>query len=558
MWVYLQKSKNEVFDNVKNFCHLLDNQFDKRVKFFRSHNGSEFVNNQMDLFCKDRGIIHQTSCVYTPQQNGIVERKHRHLLNVARALMFQGSIPLSMWSECILTATYLINRLPSSVLSGKSPYELVFGFEPSLSHLRVFGCLCFATILNNNDKFSSRSEKCVFIGYSNNKKGYKLFSLDRKIIVFSRDVKFYESVFPFRVKFKDFGLESIESDSDRFSFFDKFENSDDQNSLSPNDEGRGPTTSEGSDFHSSSGANSTAENENVAATLDADNSSPEGIFEEFVEPIQFDDLPDETECRKSVRSVKMPKKYDDFVIEGKVKYGIERVVNYSHLTSESLCFVSALNKSVEPSSYFEASKNPLWVDAMNAEMEALNRNGTWVLTNLPPGRKPIGCRWVYKIKYKSTGEIDRYKARLVAKGYNQREGVDFYETFSPVVKMVTVRCMISIAVNNNWDLYQLDVNNAFLYGDLTEDVYMSLPPGYFSKNDTRVCKLVKSLYGLKQAPRKWNEKLTGSLLEIGFIQSKSDYSLFIKSDGSNIVALLVYVDDIVITGNNIDEINRCK
>ncbi|GKE70860.1 putative RNA-directed DNA polymerase [Tanacetum coccineum] len=141
----------------------------------------------------------------------------------------------------------------------------------------------------------------------------------------------------------------------------------------------------------------------------------------------------------------------------------------------------------------------------------LNKNNTWVITDLPLNRKPIGCKWIYKIKYKSNEEIERYKARLVAKGYNQREWVDNDETFSSVVKMVTVRCLISMAVNQGWPLFQLDVNNAFLYGNLSEDVYMTLPPGYFSMDDKRVCKLVKSLYGVKQASRHWNEKLCSIL-----------------------------------------------
>ncbi|GKC11484.1 putative RNA-directed DNA polymerase, partial [Tanacetum coccineum] len=172
VWVYLIKSKDEVPHFITVFYNLIKNQFKRKIKVFRSDNGTEFVNQTVTKLCSNKGIIHQTSCVYTPQKNGIAERKHGHLLNVARSLMFQGGIPLKMWTECILTATYLINRLPSSMLNGKSLYEMIYKKCPTLSHLRVFGCLCFATIVNNNEKFSSRSEKCVMIGYSNFKKGY--------------------------------------------------------------------------------------------------------------------------------------------------------------------------------------------------------------------------------------------------------------------------------------------------------------------------------------------------------------------------------------------------
>ncbi|GJZ46651.1 ribonuclease H-like domain-containing protein [Tanacetum coccineum] len=195
---------------------------------------------------------------------------------------------------------------------------------------------------------------------------------------------------------------------------------------------------------------------------------------------------------------------------------------------------------------------------MNKEMDALYENGTWDIVDLPPGRKAIDNKWVYRIKYLSSGAIERYKARLVAKGFNQKEGIDYDETFSPVVKIVTVRCLINLAVQCDWPLFQLDINNAFLYGDLTETVYMKLPDGYFDKNDKRVCKLKKSLYGLKQAPRQWNAKLTQALVEDGFVQSKSDYSLFTKADSGMFLALLVYVDDIIITGNSLVHIENFK
>ena len=199
-----------------------------------------------------------------------------------------------------------------------------------------------------------------------------------------------------------------------------------------------------------------------------------------------------------------------------------------------------------------------WLDAINSEMEALYTNDTFEIVELPDGRKAIGSKWVFKIKYKSSGEVDRYKARLVAKGYNQKEGVDFDETFSPVVKILTVRCLINLAVQQDWPIFQLDINNAFLYGDLEETVYMSLPEGFFDVNDKRVCRLKKSLYGLKQAPRQWNARLTSALIENGFVQSKSDYSLFVKNDSGSFVGLLVYVDDIIVTGNNLIEIEKFK
>ncbi|GJX11580.1 ribonuclease H-like domain-containing protein, partial [Tanacetum coccineum] len=155
------------------------------------------------------------------------------------------------------------------------------------------------------------------------------------------------------------------------------------------------------------------------------------------------------------------------------------------------------------------------------------------------------------------GEIDRFKARLVAQGFGQKEGIDYEEAFSSVVKMVTVRCLLNIVVFNSWPVFQLDVNNAFLYGDLDEIVYMKPLEGYFPSGN-KVCRLKKSLYGLKQAPRQWNAKLTSTLIENGFIQSKSEYSLYTKSDKGVFLTLLVYVDDIIIAGNNVSEIEKFK
>ncbi|GJU30928.1 ribonuclease H-like domain-containing protein [Tanacetum coccineum] len=341
---------------------------------------------------------------------------------------------------------------------------LFYGKDLGLSHVRSFGCLCYSTILNDNDKFRVRSEKCVL---------------------------FYENVFPFKMS-NDISKESnkitknvdslSESEEHSLNFFDV------QIPVSPYDE-KGDTSNVDGNPMMTSDDYFTVEDEVASVpTQIEDNVTFEGnIHMNKNGEGQSNTMETSPELRRSTRQRVMPARFNDFVVNSSVRYGLEK-----------------------------------YIEAMNLEMEALFRNNTYVLADLPPGRKAIGCKWIWKIKYKSSGEIDRYKARLVAK--------------------------VLVKERNGWPLFQLDVNNAFLYGDLKVEVYMELPPGYYDKNETRVCKLVKSLYGLKQAPRQWNEKLTTALVEHGFVQSKNDYPLYVKSKNDIFIAILVYVDDIVVTG----------
>ncbi|GKA24269.1 ribonuclease H-like domain-containing protein [Tanacetum coccineum] len=354
-----------------------------------------------------------------------------------------------MWIECILIATYLINRLPSSVLNGKSLYELIYKKSPTFSHFRVFGCLCFAAIINSNDKLGSKYEKRVMIEYSNVKKEYRLYNLEKHQFIYSRDVKFFESVFPFKesVTEKTNTTSNIFQDLNHINFFDneypKRPIDDERVDLSPNSE-------------NSSQSDCSYSSDKQVDTLE-DNNNSEGNLDQ--NPNSF--TQDVQNLRRSSKPSVFPRNYNDFVIDSKVKYDLEK---YSH-----------------------------WTGAMNNEIDALLRNDTWKITELPKGGKAIGSKWVFRIKYKSNGEIDIYKARLIAKGYNQKE----------------------------------DLNNAFLYGDLVETVYMKLPGGYFSANDNRVCRLTKFLYGLKQAPRQWNAKLTAALVENGFIRNLGKLKYFL-------------------------------
>ncbi|GJU87918.1 ribonuclease H-like domain-containing protein [Tanacetum coccineum] len=450
------------------------------------------------------------------QIGGLYYSDGNQSINFKNVKSNNGGIPLNMWSECVLTATYLIKRLPTSVLNGKSPYDLVYNKPYSLKHLRSFGCLAYADILNSHDKFGSRFEKCVLVGYSNSKKGYKLWSLDNKQIIYSKDVKFFEDIFPFKQNNLT-GINNSVKDVNHLNFFNT--NTLDDLPEIPNDEERrnpNPIRHGNLPSHSADEENNSNSESNDLHDQSQDNVSQDNVSQ---------DNNGAQNLRRSSRTSVFLKNYNDFIVDSKVKYGLEKYVNYSHLSKGNYCFATMLNKGVEPKSYLEASQHKHRVDAMNAKMDALYRNNTWEIVDLPVGRKAIVSKWVWKMKYKSDREIERYKARLVSKGFNQKEGIDFDETFSPVVKIVTVRCLINLAVQNGWSLFQIDINNAFLYGDFEETLYMTLPAGYFPDNETK---------------------------------SKSDYSLFTKSFGDVFIALLGYVDDIIITGNSLTEIEKVK
>jgi histone deacetylase 1/2 len=211
---------------------------------------------------------------------------------------------------------------------------------------------------------------------------------------------------------------------------------------------------------------------------------------------------------------------------------------------------SLFSSTGEPYTVEEALSDSHWKAAMQTEYDALIKNKTWHLVPPQKGINIIGCKWVYKIKRKADGSLDRYKARLVAKGFKQRYGLDYEDTFSPVVKAATIRTVLSIAVSRGWSLRQLDVQNAFLHGILEEEVYMQQPPGFVEKSkENYVCKLDKALYGLKQAPRAWYSRLSTKLIDLGFRPSRADTSLFIFNKGGIFMYILVYVDDIIVVSS---------
>jgi histone deacetylase 1/2 len=203
-----------------------------------------------------------------------------------------------------------------------------------------------------------------------------------------------------------------------------------------------------------------------------------------------------------------------------------------------------------PSSVRAAIRDQEWFAAMQAEYDALQANDTWTLVPRPPHANVITGKWLFKNKLNADGTLERRKARWVVRGFSQRPGVDFHQTFSPVVKPATIRTVLHLVATRQWPVHQLDVKNAFLHGDLAERVYCHQPAGFVdSSRPDHVCLLIKSLYGLKQAPRAWFQRLGTHLRAMGFTAAGSDSSLFIYSNGAQAAYLLVYVDDIILTAS---------
>jgi len=447
-WVYLLKYKSQALSTLQLFMSFVATQFQAKIKCIRSDNALEFHSDPCQIFFSKHGILQQTSCVDRPQQNGRVERKHRHILEVARALRFQAHLPIHLWGDCVLTAVYIINRLPSFLLRNKTPYERLFGKPPSYSHMRTFGCLAFASNPSrSHDKFDARGIPCVFLGYPPSQKGYKLLNIQTQQIFVSRDVRFVEHVFPYH--------------RDSFEAY-----------MTPTLVPMCTPSWDDVPLHDNPHPHA------VSPILQPANPSS-------ATSAPITDVP----VRRSSRNPRKPAWLTDYVSGAaqsptkNVLYPLTHHITYDHLDHNFQAFISVLDKQHDPVSFEQAVKSQVWCNAMNIELQALERNETWELTSLPPGKKPIGCKWLFKTKYRSDGTIDRHKARLVIQGFSQQKGIDYEETFAPVAKMATVRTILAVTAMKQWFTCHMDVTNAFLHGDLDEEVYMKLPKGYRGKGE---------------------------------------------------------------------------
>ncbi|KAE8730595.1 hypothetical protein F3Y22_tig00002919pilonHSYRG00225 [Hibiscus syriacus] len=450
-------------------------------------------------------------------------------LNTLLAKEGIATLPLKFRSYTVTTTIYLINGLPARVLQGASPFEKLFNRQPDYNFMKVFGCRCFPHLqIFQKHKFMFRSQQCTFIGYSPQHKGYQCLAADGRVYI-SRHVKFDELTFPFAelqpsrdlAKKNSFALDIImQPQRLRVSMASSHGNTSPRLTFPFAELLTMPT---GSSLQSA---------ENQHASHSQASVAPSTTL-----------TPDEEACHEShtpEQSVAEP------VVAPEQSVADPVVVSQSNTEANThpMCtrskagvfkpkvFLSNLDEAI-PETVFEAFQYKKWSAAVHDEFNALQQNGTWTLVQLPEGRSAVGCKWLFKIKKNDDGTVQRHKARLVAKGYSQVPGQDFQETFSPMVRFSTINIILSLAVSKKWSLRQIDVNIEFLNGGLTED---------------------EALYGLRQAPRNWHNKLRDSLLALGFRGSKADRSLFVTNQAGTRTFILVYVDDIILTGESLNHI----
>src|SRR5437667_6118410 len=549
-WVYFVHAKSEVTTQVISYVKKVEIELGLNVRMLRTDNGTEFRNSIVIVFCESKGISQEFSAPRTPQQNGVVERKNRTLIEAARTMLNDSKLPTYFWPEAIMTACFTQNRSLITKSLNKTPYEIVKGRNPSIKFFHVFGCKCF--VLRNFGekigKFDSKADEGIFLGYSMTSKAYRIYIIRLQVVIKSIHVSFDDHVIAglndegFH-KDLSFGDEEIEDDEDL-----------DQSDLPilipippevPVQRIQVAPTNyeERINTHDLSGGSTSG------CHQDPDVGTWSGGANEIQEENPGNNLGGETAVShvqnaypKHIWSRNHPR-------EQIIGNPNSRVQTRSATSNECLygCFLSKL----EPKKVEEALDDADWILAMQEELNQFKRNGVWKLVPKPKGRVIIGTKWVFRNKLDEAGIVTRNKARLVAKGYLQEEGINFDETFAPVARLEAIRIFLAYAAHSNFKVYQMDVKSAFLNGKLEEEVYVQQPPGFENpKLSSHVYRLDKALYGLKQAPRAWYDTLTKFLLESYFKRGVIDKTLFFREHQGHLILVQIYVDDIIFGSTN--------
>ncbi|KAK1605477.1 hypothetical protein QYE76_029150 [Lolium multiflorum] len=552
-WVYFLKTKDETQQIFIDFATEVQRQHNLLIMAIRSDNGSEFKNYTLNDFLSDEGIRHQYSAAYTPQQNGVAERKNRTLMDMARSMMAEYKSRYNFWAEAISTACHSSNRLYLRKGLNKTPYEILTGNKPNISYFKVFGCKCFYKIKGVRlSKFAPKALEGIFVGYGAESHTYRIFDVSSGIIIESCSVKFEENdgsqvgqvdvcagdeipqdaIVRMGVGFfrpiEGHGVASreglcsttVEPSSSQHQQTPSSEANDaptqeqEQNPLShEQDQGQDqPRIHDGSDEYPFD----ICASPNIVQDQAHEDEQPQAIEEAQIEGQDGDPndqvdqvIPprptkEEIEARRLARRERQLERlehtHDKVLGDVRAKVSTRRqLANFSNHHA----YISV----VEPKKVFEALEDSDWVEAMHEELNNFKRNKVWTLVEKPKEcRNVIGTKWIFKNKQDEFGNIVRNKARLVAQGFSQVEGIDFGETYAPVARLESIRILLAYASHHNFKLQQMDVKSAFLNGPLHEEVYVKQPPGFEDLNfPNHVYKLDKALYGLKQAPRAWFE-----------------------------------------------------
>lgn len=532
--VYCIERKSQVFSMFKQFVAMSEALHGCKVAKLRSDNGGEYISDEFKRFCNEKGIQLDYTVPYNPQMNSIAERLNRTLVEKARTMLNTCNLDKKFWPEAILTSNYIKNRSPTSAYGkqfiNKTPAELWFGIKPNLSNLRVFGSDCYNLIPSEKrSKLDEKSVKCIMLGYASNS-AYRLWNTESNKLIIGRNVIFNENSIMNKQNIMELSHSEAVSESTDVNEFDEY--ADDNENTIVNSSNEFYESSLEESFHDAKG-NSISDNDiNHGAKKDCigDNN--------------------DSNLRRSQRNRRQPDRYGDWEMGAHV--ALSEIDEHYALSAQQ--FVENDPLTITDAKQRNDWSN--WQTAINEEYSSLIKNKTWSICDLPKGRKPVSCKWVFKLKRKSNGDIDKYKARLVARGFSQSAGFDYNETYAPTLKLTTLRILLSIAIQNDMNIHQMDVKGAFLNGELSENIYMELPEGF--KNGNKVCKLNKALYGLKQASRTWNDRFNQFMLKIGFIRCISDQCIYIKGENDVKCFVLLYVDDLLIISSESKRINTIK
>lgn len=606
--IYFLKTKSQTAPTIQLFITEIERQYDTKVKRLRSDNGGEYVTQELKEFLQSQGIIHEFSPAYSSESNGIAERYNQSIETIARCMMMKVPEHQHLWAEAIGTAAYLKNRLPHAALGGKTPYELFHNKRPTIHHLRPFGSIGFAHIPEDQrpsgSKLLPRATQVILVGYASNSRLFRLYDAENDFIFVSRDVKFPSQTTESSLHQNSQQLTNPTNDT-AIPTASSFLNPPPTTSvLIPHAQNETWSYDQWLDWanlnqsacaqllqdghkklnellqleiiHPEIRPRGTPYNHPEippyygSTSTDADLPIPQHqVSENTPMPDYLDGPPNSSSSSNQQptsheqqvvtrygRVVNPPgnwwqaptKPLQDAIDASRNDYVLEDISEQRNEFDESI--LEAQDETLdpeEPASYNRATTgtdSQMWKSAINAEMDALMRNKTWEVVPRPDNRKIVDSRWVFKIKRLANGEIDKYKARVVAKGFSQIQGIDFDETYAPVVRFDSLRLLLAIAAIQQWKPRQLDVKAAFLYGTLNEEIYMRLPDGY--REDGKVAKLKKCIYGLKQSPREWYSRLTTLLKSNNFEITNFDPCVFRHTTKQFLIA--VYVDDLSLYG----------